>query len=333
MLSGKDYRLYEVKKENWQPIAAEETSPVIAFVDGGNAELLKTPAANLHRIRTAVVFVARNKLIRVRQKEGYILVKATVKQAEGQASSKVTYKAEFFDSDLDETSAGKNKAAEFNSWELSTDENNSHALNKAAESVRRLCEISAVRWAVKELAKNEGNAKKFVVTDGTLEAFFEKEKNEMAPLYAEAKENDIAVGAVAKTCSLLTESGESLIAAAEAISNGQEGYAVIAKGLMEKHTAAVAIAKLNNSALHFFRIEATNSSELSKLVAALKMQSNDLAFPGYPYGLIMADRFARVSEHDTGLMKAKIRATAGAEVKALLKDEKALDAHSILDRM
>ena len=47
----------------------------------------------------------------------------------------------------------------------------------------------------------------------------------------------------------------------------------------------------------------------------------------------MADRFARVSNNEADITRAKIRATADAGMKKLLKQEKALDAHGILDGM
>ncbi|MBI2143107.1 hypothetical protein HYU20_02080, partial [Candidatus Woesearchaeota archaeon] len=159
------------------------------------------------------------------------------------------------------------------------------------------------------------------------------EMKAMKELMAAAAENNVIIGAVAKTCSLLTNSGESLTSAADAISGGKEGYIVVAEGMTERHKAAVAVARLNSSSSYLFRIEAATAEDLKKLLPELKSQSNDLAFPGYPYGMLMADRFARISNADAELTKTKVRATAAAEVKALLKHEKALNAHRILDRM
>jgi hypothetical protein len=65
----------------------------------------------------------------------------------------------------------------------------------------------------------------------------------------------------------------------------------------------------------------------------LKKQSNDLIFPGYPYGLIQADQFARMSnkEKDYFIMFYKTKAGKGWE--DIEKDLSSLNSHDILDRI
>lgn len=331
LLNKNSYRLHELNEESWKSLQAEaadeEISKTVAFVDGGNAELIKNPTAAIHRIRTAVVVVHGKKIKLVRQKDGFITVKAVVDGSSG----RIRYKAHIFDSNLDRIGCESNSAITFEQFELLTSSNGTDsgtALTKAAEVIRKLAEIAAAKWA----AGNCADAK-FVVLDGTLEAFGSKEKKEMESLQTEAAASGIIAGSVAKTCSLLTDSGDSLISLAEAASGGKTGYMAVADGLTEKHMAKIAVAKLNSSATHLFRIECGGGSDLGAFATALAAQSNDLAFPGYPYGLIMADRFARISDSDTELTKAKMKATATAEIKELMKHEKALNAHSILDRM
>lgn len=328
LLNRKSYKLYDLSKDKWIPIAAARgNGAVTAFVDGGNASLVSTPAAELQRIRTAAVAVVAGRIAAVRQKEGDVIVRATVD------GEKVTYAAELFDSSLELSQESKSLAFDKNEIAIS-ESSHATAAGKAAEAVRRLAELAAAKAAVKELAERHSghyDGRKIVIVDGTLETFSEKEGRTMNDLAAAAKGTGVILGSVAKTCALLTDTGESLIAAAERLAEGKEGYITVAEGLAEKHRAVIAVAKLNTSAGYLFRVEAANSSELGELVAALALQSNDIAFPGYPYGLIMADRFARVSGNDAEITKSKIAATANAEVKALLKDEKALNAHSILD--
>ncbi|MBI2580653.1 hypothetical protein HYV85_02495 [Candidatus Woesearchaeota archaeon] len=328
LMNRKVYKLYDLSKDKWIPIAAARgNSAVTVFVDGGNASLVSTPTAELQRLRTAAVAVAAGRIASVRQNEGDIIVRVAVD------GEKVAYATELFDSGLELSQESKSLA--FEKSEIAISEgSNATAAGKAAEAVRRLAEIAAAKAAVKELADRHGwhyGGRKIVIVDGALETFSEKESRAMNDLAAAAKGTDVILGSVAKTCALLTDTGESLIAAAERLAEGKEGYIIVAEGLNERHRAAVAVAKLNTSAGYLFRVEAANGSELGELVAALAMQSNDLAFPGYPYGLIMADRFARISGNDAEITKSKIAATANAEVKALLKDEKALNAHSILD--
>ena len=95
------------------------------------------------------------------------------------------------------------------------------------------------------------------------------------------------------------------------------------------------VSHSRSASRHAFRIEVYNrqNEKIPELAAELSENSKEITFPGYPYGLIMADRFARVSNNEADITRAKIRATADAGMKKLLKQEKALDAHGILDGM
>lgn len=309
LLSRTAYRLREITAAGWMPIGEAKTGK-IAFVDGGNSSIVKTPAAELQRIRTAAVVTSGKKLIEVTQKEGYLLAKL-----QPDSSGRLHFSAKLNDSTLEISNSDVEGVS------------NGNELTKFCEAARRIAEIKAAESIVKKLDSG------FAVLDGTLEAFSEKEKKALEGLFAAAAARKAIVGAVAKTCSLLADSGEPLIEAAERASSGREGCILVAEGTSERHNAAVAVARLNASSNYLFRIEAATAEDLHKLMAALKAQSNDLAFPGYPYGLIMADRFARISDNDTDVTKAKIRATANGETRNLLQSEKALDAHRILDRM
>ena len=317
LFSKSGYRLHSIATEGWAVIGAAENSRA-AFVDGGNASIIKTPVAEMQRIRTAVVVTAGKKMAEVRQKEGCLLAKL-----EPDSSGKIQCRAELAESTLEISSE------DLSGIGIESRENgeSTAALTKFCEKARRIAEISAATNAAKR--QREG----FIVLDGTLEAFNAAEMKAMKELMAAAASNNAVIGAVAKTCALLTDNGESLTSAADGISEGKEGYIIVAEGISERHRAAVAVAKLNRHSSYLFRIEAATAEDLKKLLPELKRQSNDLTFPGYPYGLIMADRFARISNADTELTKTKMRATADADVKALFKREKALNAHRILDSM
>ncbi len=322
--------LYELKKEGWRQLPDACPDAITAFVDGGNAVIIKAPAAEIHQVRTAVVVTSGKKIAAVKQKEGYILIKAEVK------SGKVSYKARLFDSNLNRPATEKDGLLELESSGITAaaPENDSSGLGRAAGMARRILELAAASATAKELASYYGGtAKKLVVLDGTLETFNSREKSEMESLLAAAAADNILVGAVAKTCSLLTKDGKPLIAAADEISGGKKGHVIVSAGENSLDKATAAIARLNQNASYLFKVETTAAGHFEGLLAALESQSNDVAFPGYPYGLIMADRFARVSDNDAEITKSKIAATANAEMKELLRQEKALDAHDVLDRM
>ena len=244
--------LYELKKEGWKPLPQQSASSVVAFVDGGDAEIVKTPSAEIHRLRTAAVATSGSRIAMVRQKEGYLLAKTAV-----QAGGRITYKAQLFDSNLDHPVTENNGFFEFESFGISpaAAENDGSGLGRAAGTTRRLLELAAANLFIEKcLSKNyDGGTRKFMVLDGTLETFTRKEKNEMESLFTAASANNVVVGAVAKTCSLLTTEGEPLIAAADKISEGKEGYIVVAHEKNERHKATVAVARLNQNASYLDR--------------------------------------------------------------------------------
>ena len=70
-----------------------------------------------------------------------------------------------------------------------------------------------------------------------------------------------------------------------------------------------------------------------EVMAELKNNAKDLSFPGYPYGLILADKLARVSDKEAEYLKAKFFAAAGSKWSNLKNRMAAVNAHEVLDRM
>ena len=101
----------------------------------------------------------------------------------------------------------------------------------------------------------------------------------------------------------------------------------------KKHKADILFAKLHEKSRHAFRIEVYNrqNEKIPELAAELSENSKEITFPGYPYGLIIADKMARISEKETEYIKAKIAATAGKKWEAIGRSLSAANAHEILD--
>jgi hypothetical protein len=86
--------------------------------------------------------------------------------------------------------------------------------------------------------------------------------------------------------------------------------------------------KLHERARHVFLVHGAHKEQL----AILCKHSEDCVFPGYPYGLILADRLARVSKEEAVALKVQARAIL-KDLRALELAEAAIDSHSILDSM
>jgi len=68
------------------------------------------------------------------------------------------------------------------------------------------------------------------------------------------------------------------------------------------------IVRLHSSAKHCFRFEIFNEQSLvdfGRVVGILCNASKDISLPGYPYGLIKADKLARVGENERKYLKTR----------------------------
>jgi NurA-like 5'-3' nuclease len=89
-------------------------------------------------------------------------------------------------------------------------------------------------------------------------------------------------------------------------------------------------AKLNENAKHIFRIEFYKEVpfKIEESIGLLAFNSIDPVFLGYPYGLIDADNFARITNEEKEMLKLRI--IAGMENSNLLNE---LNAHEMLDKI
>lgn len=87
-----------------------------------------------------------------------------------------------------------------------------------------------------------------------------------------------------------------------------------------------------NSQGYVFRYELQNAKQ-EDFFPKLAYLSRDLVFPGYPYGLIMADRLARVSDNETSYLYCMFESKAGKEWQNINHGIRALNAHTILDNV
>jgi len=63
----------------------------------------------------------------------------------------------------------------------------------------------------------------------------------------------------------------------------------------------------------------------------LKENSRDPVFLGYPYGLIEADRFSRISNQEKERLRLQLKLAFGRDYKRIEEFENSLNAHDILD--
>ena len=92
--------------------------------------------------------------------------------------------------------------------------------------------------------------------------------------------------------------------------------------------------KLHEKSKHIFRFEIYKEQKfnINRILSLIAENSNDPVFLGYPYGLIEADRFARISNKELDYFKTMITLKLGADSR-LNEHLSSRNAHEILDRI
>jgi len=132
---------------------------------------------------------------------------------------------------------------------------------------------------------------------------------------------------------MMTNNGNSVAALLQDIGEDTWSYYPLVHSTTSSHQADIAFLKLHEKTQHVFRFEIYKEQNelINDVIALLKQQSHDPVFFGYPYGLIQADAFARITNKEKEYVLTKFLARFGNDFQKLKKYMTAIDAHSILD--
>ena len=271
----------------------------IVFVDGGNAFLIELPGHSLQLIRIASVSLKGSKTFFKEKEEFYVLSS----QKSGQTTVKVF---------------GELGLIEERTLEPNAD---------PAGFCQNLRKINEFRMGLKNLRKGT------LVLDGTLMASNKEQRKVLTELRAQALKHESKVVALSKTTSLVTSEGRSF-AATIGKEEGSWWYYPVAEIHSEFHEAEIFFVKLNDSSKHVFRAETFKDHVLSipEIASELKSSSRDLTFPGYPYGMVLADKLARITKEETLFFEAFLLSKC-RNSENLERELNSLNAHDILNRI
>lgn len=308
--NDRKYKPVEFSQEKYRDIG-KGAGRTLLFVDGGNCEIISAPGMSLQLIRNAAVVMKGNRMLSSRKREFYVLATAEEKDGRVRISAKIY-------------SSGEAETAE-------AEKTVSTGILSFCDSLRKSSEI---KFAIETLDGIENGS--IVVLDGTLEAMNDIEKRHFDEFYYEAAKKGVTAAALAKTTSIVTDKGSSFAAMLNIKGPEKEWYYhPVAEINSDYHNAEMLFARLHEKSSHVFRTEVCKRQKerIEEVAAELKENSKELTFPGYPYGLILADRLARVSNREAEYLKAKMFAAAGSKWKDVKRSIAAVDAHDILDRM
>jgi len=281
-----------IQKENFQEIKPIEKT--IAFVDGGQAQLLAAPNFSLDIIRVyAVIFKNKTKIKKI-QKQFYLLTKT---------NEHLEFSSEIFGDKIIDT-----QDLTLNSLDPTLKQGTQRAsINTIANIARRFAELALC----KEIGAD------FIILDGTLETSTTNENKYLKQL----PEN---VCALTKTSKIFSKKGNNVAGILNEISP-KTTWLYFAG---QENKRKIYFTKLNQHSDYVFHFEG-NPEALSALITL----SSDPAFPGYPYGLIYADKFARITNQEKEFLKTQLMIKLGKDFEKIKKYMNAVNAHDILDNI
>jgi hypothetical protein len=305
LLDSNDSVSFEIKEGNFSDISKIDSEKTITFVDGGSLEILKTPCLSLFFNRVYYTTYKKNKRCNNKLYEFFSLI-----SAEGR-ENKIIFKCDciFTKNNL------PIKEFYFNSFDPSLVKGGKRAeISSVGDAIRRIAELSAAK---------EVNAD-FVVLDGTLEAVYPHEKEILDSI------NKPLFG-LSKTTSLLTKEGSSAVAALSGFEKKMKWTYHLGRAEKKKHNADLYFLKLNKLSDYVLRFEASKKEGINEVFSLLAENSKDPIFLGYPYGLIEADMFARVSKKEKDALQLQLMVLLGKQGEKIKPFINALNAHDILD--
>ena len=323
MLENDRFTSLPIAPENFQEIKETATPKKIAYVDGGNVELLRATnyVVEFNRLYHAI-FQGKKKITPQLEPviEFFSCVTSTVKTGKDDDHSNsnsnsnnnnnnkhdIHYRTSIFPHNT------KNKGAlpfaddlSFLSTDREIATSNQRALIHSVGSIAR--QFAEKSFAC-EIVKNELSRGDILVLDGSLHKAFRREHKYLQRLFELGQTKGVTICGLTKTSTLFTDSGSSLLGAIYDISEGvryDRWYVPVATPKDDDPKGTIFVVKLHPYSEHIFRFEILagqhsqmSQQETGEIFASLAVNSDDLSMIGYPYGLIDADTHARVRQSD-----------------------------------
>jgi len=322
--SDPNYKPFNFDKNNFTEIKKSDSKNKIAFIDGGSSEIIKSSNFSLNLIRIYYTIYKENKRITSKKHDFYVFVHAKEKDNEifydcefiGGNENFIPDKDDLFLSSLDETiKQGITRAS----------------ISNVSNVIRRFSEIKTASIVARLLEKDD-----IIVLDGSLQCTFTNEKKYFEELYKKAMEKNIIICGLSKTTTLMTDRGNSIANALNKFNiQGKWIYYPIVEIKSNEHKADMAFVKLHEKSKYVFRLEIYKEQKqhINDVINLISNNCKDAVFVGYPYGLIEADRNARISNQEKDMMLTFFSTKLGKDWEKVKESLTSIDAHKILDRI
>ncbi len=328
---------FPLVKDGFHIIPSKGSRRKLAFVDGGNQEIIGAPnfSVQLNRIYSSCWAGKKREQWAFPRIEFFSSTFSCFKNDEIHYETTVVPSSQETQKFLPDS-----KHLSFSSLDRSLMNGNQRAdIGHVGSVARRFGEWRLALHAREKLSEGD-----VLVMDGTLQSNFTNEVEYVKELSSKAREKGVILTGISKTSTIFTTKGLSLLGAvnnlAEKEKLGGHWYFPVAESTSIDHNVIITIVKLNSIADRVFRFEIQGDQHkemgeegVEEVLSLLCENSCDPTFPGYPYGLIDADRFARVSYDEVSYYRSLIV----SEISKLGKASKFLphihsrDAHDILN--
>ncbi|MFC1769199.1 DNA double-strand break repair nuclease NurA [Nanoarchaeota archaeon] len=312
----KGYTPLRIVEENFKDISGKNFMGKIAFIDGGNAEISNGPNFSLQLFRIYYCIYHDKKRISNKKEEFYGLTSI------GDNPDGLIYSTKIFNQD--------NETFEYDLFDETLKEGlNKVKISKLGDVIRRFSELKAAIEVIDHLEEGD-----IVVLDGSLEVTFNGEKKYFDKLYRKAIEKKVIILGFSKSTILTTKKGSSLTKTLFDLKpHGAWFYSSIVEVMNDNHKADIYFTKLHPQSNYIFRVDVFDSVEYDPEVIfnALYNLSKDPIFLGYPYGLVDADKFARVSNQEKEIFKTHLKVKCGKDWEKIEALSRSQNAHNILD--
>jgi hypothetical protein len=291
----------KIDKSKFNKINFINSNKKISFIDGGNLEIIKSPSISLFFNRIYYSTYQNNKRVENKQIEFFTLISTINK------NDIIYYKTEyeFINGYLDL------QEYEFNSFDKLLITNNKRAnISLVGNIIRRFSELLFTKQIISD----------YIVLDGSLEITYPFEEELINNL------NKNKIYGLSKTNKLITQSGNSIIPILHNLSTLNIWSYDFSHSNFYSY-----FVKLHKNSKYIFRFDSFQNEMNNEIFSLLVNNSSDPIFLGYPYGLIDADKFARVTKNEQEMLFTKIKMKK--EFKKLLPYINMQNSHDILDNM
>ncbi len=336
------YKARDFDAKNFRRIPSpHDRDTIIAFLDGGNMALIQAPSFAVHFERIYVSCFQDNKRIRLgipNRLEFFVITTAAGVDGEGNGNQ-IEYKNTFIPLHKEHAQYLPNEEdLVFDSYDKTIREGLEQIrIPRVGDVARSFAEWNYASFVCRALPDGS-----IFIRDGTLHAPYTNQIGYAEAAYDAAHRQNVLFCGISKTSHLYTTSGLPLTVAINRLAreNGVHApwyYENIVDITDTAHRADLNFACFHPQSRYTLRVEVLQGQEDQKerIMSAIAANSRDITFPGYPYGLIDADKNARIRREGLDslrmLLFSEISRTGDfQDFTDLLA---ASDAHDWLDRM